>query len=216
MGRDRCLCPVEDRTGISIHSPRMGRDSGGDGRGLHPAHFNPLSPHGERPRLGRRDLRGGTFQSTLPAWGETRPMSQRPPFWAYFNPLSPHGERPSAPVPVNRIILDFNPLSPHGERLPDLNVSVKYIDFNPLSPHGERRQSSVRRLPAVDISIHSPRMGRDRSPPTCKGGTNDFNPLSPHGERPDQRDADLYQVGISIHSPRMGRDSIVPLLTSPS
>ena len=80
----------------------------------------------------------------------------------------------------------------------------------------------------ADISIHSPRMGRDfKEIATISGATN-FNPLSPHGERPldwwdcttaahfnplsphgerlsmGTRTAEQF---ISIHSPRMGRDS---------
>ena len=82
-------------TQISIHSPRMGRDllRGVPSEGQE--YFNPLSPHGERPekkftlydfsyisihspRMGRDAVRmrtassGLAFQSTLPAWGETR------------------------------------------------------------------------------------------------------------------------------------------------
>ena len=56
--------------GISIHSPRMGRDG----------HLAPHVP--EKP----------LFQSTLPAWGETwRSPARCIP--CHFNPLSPHGER---------------------------------------------------------------------------------------------------------------------------
>ena len=34
------------------------------------------------------------------------------------------------------------------------------------------------------ISIHSPRMGRDATGKCSTATSNDFNPLSPHGERP--------------------------------
>ena len=79
---------------ISIHSPRMGRDvlcehmkvflekfqstlpAWGETHLWHSSrralrHFNPLSPHGERPPRNRSGRSG-----------------------YYFNPLSPHGERP--------------------------------------------------------------------------------------------------------------------------
>ena len=82
---------------ISIHSPRMGRDlvivcvtveaiyfnplspHGErqwhlDGSRLR-ADFNPLSPHGERPDLKSVVPCAKRFQSTLPAWGETRGVS---------------------------------------------------------------------------------------------------------------------------------------------
>ena len=80
------------------------------------------------------------------------------------------------------------------------------------------------------ISIHSPRMGRDESVfasgiykfyfnPLSPHGerrmydtptnqpTNNFNPLSPHGERPGTRMVNGQRRFISIHSPRMGRDA---------
>ena len=67
-------CPSRrPRWTISIHSPRMGRDTGKKPWSGTRFYFNPLSPHGERQvRLSARRRRRG-FQSTLPAWGETRP-----------------------------------------------------------------------------------------------------------------------------------------------
>ena len=102
---------------ISIHSPRMGRDGllyhiPNEGK-----HFNPLSPHGER--LGSMsDLAAEqTFQSTLPAWGET----------ASSLPQSTHST------------------SPFQSTLPAWGET-------------DTRPETCR---AGEISIHSPRMGRD-------------------------------------------------------
>ena len=80
---------------ISIHSPRMGRDQSRQDALPGPI----ISIHS--PRMGRDadhhpDHRTERFQSTLPAWGETRPILRRPFFARYFNPLSPHGERPTS------------------------------------------------------------------------------------------------------------------------
>ena len=80
---------------ISIHSPRMGRDQSRQAALPGPI----ISIHS--PRMGRDadhhpDHRTERFQSTLPAWGETRPILRRPFFARYFNPLSPHGERPTS------------------------------------------------------------------------------------------------------------------------
>ena len=81
-------------TQISIHSPRMGRDrrpasprperkefqstlpAWGETNirwdyRKNPSDFNPLSPHGERPKHVTVVKLGMQFQSTLPAWGET-------------------------------------------------------------------------------------------------------------------------------------------------
>ena len=59
-----CFC-------ISIHSPRMGRDSTVPGSVPVSLDFNPLSPHGERPTPATSRTPIAGFQSTLPAWGET-------------------------------------------------------------------------------------------------------------------------------------------------
>ena len=128
------------------------------------SHFNPLSPHGER--LQRLAGRMGAV---------------------YFNPLSPHGERPS-PRQRSRSCCHFNPLSPHGERRAALaGPGTAPRNFNPLSPHGER-QAQIAELEKELISIHSPRMGRDRPPCTRKTVCRYFNPLSPHGERRPARE----------------------------
>ena len=173
-------------------------------------YFNPLSPHGERlrggshpapekgisihsPRMGR-DLTSGSrtviriaFQSTLPAWGET--------------------SRGSHAGPVSR---DFNPLSPHGERLRDGGGGGKPQHFNPLSPHGERPDKGQMEASWRNISIHSPRMGRD---PTGRGRPTRRCWISIHSPRMGRdlfpRPAEQAPV-ISIHSPRMGRDTTIP------
>ena len=144
--------------GISIHSPRMGRDTG------HKPHFWPNIFQSTLPAWGETRWYPCTpttsiFQSTLPAWGETKrsPPCPRPaefqstlPAWGEtekvmtwwlqgqnFNPLSPHGERRHA-VSYCTSHRDFNPLSPHGERLLRAAACKPRPDFNPLSPHGER------------------------------------------------------------------------------
>ena len=96
MGRDRCCCSVRPsqssnfnplsphgerlnatitkltNANISIHSPRMGRDLYCSTHKSGDPDFNPLSPHGERHFLLCFIVLSRTFQSTLPAWGETQ------------------------------------------------------------------------------------------------------------------------------------------------
>ena len=102
-------------------------------------------------------------------------------------------------------------------------------DFNPLSPHGERHGQVCQKCGWVQISIHSPRMGRDfwtadidriaiefqstlpawgetASAGSAATGSWNFNPLSPHGERRNPETKKEAVSSISIHSPRMGRD----------
>ena len=100
---------------ISIHSPRMGRDRTirriiRPGKNFNPlsphgerrdvglaielmVDFNPLSPHGERHATTESKMTLLQFQSTLPAWGETRSSVKVGLPYSDFNPLSPHGER---------------------------------------------------------------------------------------------------------------------------
>ena len=172
------------------------------------------------PRMGRDGWRwdGPTtasgFQSTLPAWGETGTSRRAQEIKSYFNPLSPHGERPRP--------------QPGGP---------KPGNFNPLSPHGERPYPSLFPQSAEPISIHSPRMGRDRPNDrqrealkefqstlpawgeTITAGTGSptrahFNPLSPHGERPSLTAADRLAKAdfnpLSPHGERQGLSARAP------
>ena len=144
-------------------------------------HFNPRSPHGERPRL--------TILYTR---------------LKHFNPRSPHGERPSfennifglipfqstlpargATVAAVTVALPehFNPRSPHGERLAFQLQEGDAFDFNPRSPHGERHCCKCQEGEQHFISIHAPRTGSDTDYSIGNSGGWDFNPRSPHGER---------------------------------
>ena len=79
------------------------------------AHFNPLSPHGERLLILALDVMAQLFQSTLPAWGET---------------IIHH---------VPRRCLQISIHSPRmGRDVLDTMARVMEVYFNPLSPHGER------------------------------------------------------------------------------
>ena len=79
---------------ISTHAPRTGSDHRVQLQARFLVHFNPRSPHGERPSSGH---------ATSPR--------------LYFNPRSPHGERPCVRLAHFCARYNFNPRSPHGERL---------------------------------------------------------------------------------------------------
>ena len=118
MGRDRKTEEQRERKHmISIHSPRMGRDVGGAAHPPQFLHFNPLSPHGERPSSKMIVLTIVPFQSTLPAWGETGLIC--PMLWV--GQISIHSPR-------------------MGRDLPAVGNGVPRKHFNPLSPHGERQR----------------------------------------------------------------------------
>ena len=66
MGRARSFCFQ-----VSIHPPRVGRDSKGATESTRTLGFNPPSPCGEGPKGQEIAVEGELFQSTLPVWGGT-------------------------------------------------------------------------------------------------------------------------------------------------
>ena len=111
-------------------------------RCLHPpeAHFNPRSPHGERP------LR--------------KALSVSP---SYFNPRSPHGERPG-PGLARKFRAAISIHAPRtGSDAKQSITSSRARDFNPRSPHGERPNQAGHAPGRMEISIHAPRTGSDES-----------------------------------------------------
>ena len=144
---------------ISIHSPRMGRDES-------------IS----------RSLFARKFQSTLPAWGETRLVSRVRHQIRFQSTLPAWGET-SRLVLVPFALEDFNPLSPHGERLWSRPYRKLPATISIHSPRMGRDNVNASQCGGSVISIHSPRMGRDGRPKTPENMPCNFNPLSPHGER---------------------------------
>ena len=61
---------------ISIHSPRVGRDTIKFEYGILKSNFNPLSPCGERHITIVLSISASLFQSTLPVWGETAKLTK--------------------------------------------------------------------------------------------------------------------------------------------
>ena len=214
---------------ISIHSPRMGRDAVRVRFTALLWDFNPLSPHGERLAVGKIAAEEIQFQSTLPAWGETRWVNHHRradafqstlPAWgetgcgsgwaspSYFNPLSPHGER--------RQVCGYHPprkaISIHSPRMGrddycDIGATVPYISIHSPRMGRDRNRRQIRQ--EANISIHSPRMGRDMAAISPSAAASDFNPLSPHGERrrsgrhPGRRN--VYFNPLSPHGERRQR-----------
>ncbi len=104
-------------------------------------------------------------------------------------------------------------------------------DFNPLSPRRERQLIYLVSESLCNISIHSPREGRDLHIIFGKLAILYFNPLSPRRERllvsggrspaiqfqstlPAKGETPVFRLNcyhaiISIHSPREGRDPVI-------
>ena len=124
-------------TGISIHSPRMGRDT----------------PPPEAPPPTQ-------FQSTLPAWGETRGTVS----CGCNRRISIHSPRMGRDgICYEQIAdeLDFNPLSPHGERPVGASSALSPAGFQSTLPAWGETYRCPQAGHCIRISIHSPRMGRD-------------------------------------------------------
>ena len=139
MGRDPGLRRSFSGGVISIHSPRMGRDLAG-------AAFRHI--------LGR-------FQSTLPAWGETRVLQSN----AIAQKISIHSPRMGRDwrwrKPLKSPWRFQSTLPAWGETCGEHRAGQEGVYFNPLSPHGERQYLPEGAKHQERISIHSPRMGRD-------------------------------------------------------
>ena len=190
---------------ISIHAPRTGSDEIFVENQAGIKHFNPRSPHGERPSRTHFCPLVVQFQSTLPARGATRRQSAV----SCFKSISIHAPRTGSdgitpPFGQAPFISIHAPRTGSDNRTSFGDSPIWY--FNPRSPHGERPAASNDCHADKEISIHAPRTGSDprggdergggmafQSTLPARGATGlglsgfllakNFNPRSPHGER---------------------------------
>ena len=205
----------------------MGRDRSCTGRKPTRTNFNPLSPHGERHTAGQWAWASRGFQSTLPAWGETKDASKMPkgvPISIHSPRMgrdrTQHGDAPRAAISIH---------SPRMGR--DILRIAYYVNTflfqSTLPAWGE---TTINGELANDFLFQStlPAWGETRRTASVRHPPQDFNPLSPHGERRRSRGEIVHGIKfqstlpawgetihaqrlhvdgkISIHSPRMGRD----------
>ena len=101
----------------------------------------------------------------------------------------------------------FNPRAPCGARQEKGPNPSRENNFNPRAPCGARLTPQRGRRAPKKISIHAPRVGRDRLAWYKADFTlKDFNPRAPCGARPEAKDTLVAAINISIHAPRVGRD----------
>ena len=137
---------------ISIHAPRVGRDSPVE---LVIGLTEAISIHA--PRVGRDDL-----------------LCQSSGALSYFNPRAPCGARLVGRKKMHKKWDNFNPRAPCGarhSRSPPGCRSLSY--FNPRAPCGARRYGAREDGDSDGISIHAPRVGRDSK-------FDDFTPSNLH------------------------------------
>ena len=149
------------------------------------SHFNPRSPHGERPRGFRAIYAESRFQSTLSSRRATMVMEKLEEFYKYFNPRSPHGER-----------RDLHTVSDKDKPI-SIHALLTESDGNGDGEDGEDKifQSTLSSRRATAKIVHpvdgigfqstlSSRRATCRPTGGCAVGNQHFNPRSPHGERP--------------------------------
>ena len=124
---------------ISIHAPRVGRDSS----------------------FRRCPCTAAAFQSTRPVWGATRADGWRRYVLQHFNPRAPCGARRRGRLAAHAGMANFNPRAPCGARPPGSPFAPSLPDFNPRAPCGARQALTVFYRCHKAISIHAPRVGRD-------------------------------------------------------
>ena len=170
-------------------------------------HFNPRSPHGERPVQCDCCCFGLRFQSTLPARGATYSFLAA----RRHSSISIHAPRTGSDEYIHR------------------RTFKRTANFNPRSPHGERLQSIWHTAGSFHISIHAPRTGSDQlyelgmlsptqfqSTLPARGATKsrkehgmaqEFQSTLPARGATRWFGRSPKQNSISIHAPRTGSDS---------
>ena len=114
----------------------------------------------------------------------------------------PYHQRPYASI-AERTLVNISIYSPRPQ------IAGTGHSHSKISIHSPRmgRDKMADVVNNLDIiSIHSPRMGRDHRILFGQYSLHHFNPLSPHGERHTGLFEFQASLQISIHSPRMGRD----------
>ena len=213
---------------ISIHPPRVGRDNfyyqrgynltafqstlpvwGGTGNGrfgqTREGNFNPPSPCGEGHKHHCIFPGPIIFQSTLPVWGGTGTLDVTHPKGGFQSTLPVWGGTWDV-WEIWRGKKPFQSTLPvwGGTMLP---FSVEQRELISIHPPRVGRDRVRRFWCSIwqDISIHPPRVGRDREP----SSTHIFFSISIHPPRVG-RDPSCFRSShprpISIHPPRVGRD----------
>ena len=103
------------------------------------------------------------FQSTLPARGATMPDDTSNGCCPFQSTLPARGATEML-VTISIDLIAFQSTLPArgATRCPMIQATV-VAHFNPRSPHGERRICNHHGCRLIEISIHAPRTGSDRS-----------------------------------------------------
>ena len=163
-GATRPSSHPHDKTDVSIHAPRVGRDNAKLILSRSPRCFNPRAPCGARQSVRLSGVQDCVFQSTRPVWGATH-NARRTADLCVVSIHAPRVGRDVWSCPCHARRRRFNPRAPCGARLVrDINFAV-----------------------ACGVSIHAPRVGRDPLRSSTPSTMRSFNPRAPCGARPTPR-----------------------------
>ena len=149
------------------------------------------------------------FQSTLPAWGETN-ISDPNPFYMSISIHSPRMGRDGPPARRPRADGNFNPLSPHGERPTGRNPAPGALSiFQSTLPAWGETAYWLKDKDLVSISIHSPRMGRDRGIDAINANVEAFQSTLPAWGETSSRNGSMTHDQFQSTLPAWGETSSV-------
>ena len=181
-GATSCIDALACPPSISIHTPRVGRDQTLRSNVTATRHFNPHAPRGARPDATIQCDSYTAFQSTRPAWGAT--IGDWESYNYYMISIhTPRVGRDAAAGAEKQSSLNFNPHAPRGARLFDPPHLMHAGPFQSTRPAwGATDTEAITRRMAL-ISIHTPRVGRDRLGRLAEKPQAHFNPHAPRGAR---------------------------------
>ena len=141
-------------------------------------------------------------------WGATwlRPLGQS--CQKDFNPRAPCGARQHL-RPFSRRSYNFNPRAPCGARLMDQAAAAGNNEFQSTRPVWGATTRKLSNVQRAKISIHAPRVGRDRMYVHLPMRHNQFQSTRPVWGATNEETERFSPESISIHAPRVGRDYAV-------
>ena len=146
--------------------------------------FNPRAPCGARPGRQGPHRQGLHISIHAPRVGRDALRQDARCAGINFNPRAPCGARPSRPRSTRRASANFNPRAPCGARPLDWEEYPGYEEFQSTRPVWGATCGARMDGDSYAISIHAPRVGRDRSASTLSIVFRNFNPRAPCGARP--------------------------------
>ena len=183
MGRDLRRAALCRARGISIHAPRVGRDSSNFALINSPPLFQSTRPVWGATTLAPVAVSVTIFQSTRPVWGATTfPPSCRS-LLIHISIHAPRVGRDNHKSAWNRQYPEFQSTRPVWGATRFAPLPLADTLFQSTRPVWGATPGAVIVRVASNISIHAPRVGRDRAAFARLTVCAYFNPRAPCGAR---------------------------------